>query len=283
MPGNILIGLDGPDHGAVLTELGLRWARRTGSTLLGVGIVDEPGIRSIEPAWAVGGTPGKDPVYYMGYENRLADVHQQVGQLLDRFASRCDEARVAHAERKLVGSPYELLAAESQSSDLVLLSRAFHFRFTLQDNEGEETLRKVLKDSPRPIVLVPETPFPDGPVAVAYDGSLQAARALWAFRATGLGESGRVEIISAGAHGTQVTAHADRARQYLFSHGIDASPRVIESSASPARAILEESERLGAGMLVMGAYGQPTLREFVLGSVTRTILEESSVPVFLFS
>jgi nucleotide-binding universal stress UspA family protein len=31
----------------------------------------------------------------------------------------------------------------------------------------------------------------------------------------------------------------------------------------------------------MGAYGEPVLREFFLGSVSRTILEESMVPVFL--
>ena len=31
----------------------------------------------------------------------------------------------------------------------------------------------------------------------------------------------------------------------------------------------------------MGAYGQSALREFFLGSVTRTVLKESSIPVFL--
>ena len=80
MSGSILIGLDESEHCAVLTELGVRWAQRTGATLVGLGIVDEPSIRAIEPAWAVGGTPGKDPVYYMGYEPRLADVNQQVGK-----------------------------------------------------------------------------------------------------------------------------------------------------------------------------------------------------------
>ena len=90
MPGRILIGLDAPKHGAVVTELGIRWAQRCGATLVGLGIVDEPGIRAIEPAWPVGGTPGVDPVYYMGYEARLAVVHRRVEQLLKQFAARCD-------------------------------------------------------------------------------------------------------------------------------------------------------------------------------------------------
>ena len=73
MPGRILIGLDAPKHSAVVADLGIRWAQRSGATLVGLGIVDEPGIRAIEPAFPVGGTPGVDPVYYMGYEARLAE------------------------------------------------------------------------------------------------------------------------------------------------------------------------------------------------------------------
>ena len=50
----------------------------------------------------------------------------------------------------------------------------------------------------------------------------------------------------------------------------------------PAEVILEQVRRLKAGLLVMGAYGQPALREFFLGSVTRKVLEESPVPLFLY-
>lgn len=282
MPGSILIGIDTAEHVAVLAEFGERWAARTGATMVGLGIVDEPGIRSIEPAWAVGGSPGNDPVYYMGYEPRLAEVHQRIGQLLEQFAARCNQAGVAHAERKRVGVPHDLIAAESQSCDLVALARISHFRFTAQDDDGMEMLRKVLKDISRPIVLVPEARVPSGPVAIAYDGSLQAARALWALRATGLAESGRVVILSVGTCAAESKQHADRAHEFLGYHGIDAVPIVVESSAAPAKVLLEQCGRLGAGLLVMGAYGQPTMREFFLGSATRTILGESSIPLFLF-
>ena len=57
---------------------------------------------------------------------------------------------------------------------------------------------------------------------------------------------------------------------------------MLESSAPPAKVILEQIGRLNAGLLVMGAYGQPGLREFFLGSVTRTLLQETPVPLLLF-
>ena len=63
-----MIGIDNTRSSVAALRLGVRWARRSGATLVGLGIVDEPGIRAIEPAWPVGGKPGVDPVYYMGYE-----------------------------------------------------------------------------------------------------------------------------------------------------------------------------------------------------------------------
>ena len=279
--GSILIGLDTAEHGAVLAEFGRRWAARTGATLVGLGIVDEPGIRAIKPAWAVGGSPGKDPVYYMGYEPRLAEIHQRVGQLLEQFGRRCNEAGVAHIERKLVGTPHDLIAAESQSCDLVAL-RGSHFRFTAQDDDGTEMLRKVLKVIPRPIVLVPETSVPPGPVAIAYDGSLQAAPRLVGLPGDGIGRIRPGRHHQRGHERRRISAPHGSRREFLGFHKIDAAPIVVESSAAPAKVILEQCEHLGAGLLVMGAYGQPTLREFVVGSVTRTILEEGSIPVLLF-
>ena len=46
--------------------------------------------------------------------------------------------------------------------------------------------------------------------------------------------------------------------------------------------ILKKAQALEAGLLVMGAYGQPAIREFFLGSVTRKVLKESSIPVFCY-
>jgi nucleotide-binding universal stress UspA family protein len=278
----ILIGLDAPAHVAALTALGICWARRLGATLVGLAIVDEPGIRAIEPAKPVGGTPGVDPVYYVGYQARLADVHRQADHLLEQFAERCTEAGVAHAQVKAVGLPYERLAAEAQSCDLIVLARGFHFHFSARDHLAEESLRKVLRDIPRPIVVAPAVPCPDGAIVIAYDGSVQAERALAAFQATRLGESGEVHIVSVDAKAAVAAQHADQGQKFLEHHGIKAVVHPFESPASPEKFILEEIRRVNAGLLVMGAYGRAAVREFFLGSVTRTLLSETPVPLLLF-
>jgi nucleotide-binding universal stress UspA family protein len=279
---SILIGIDFAGSDVTTQRLGIQWATRTGATLLGLAIVDEPGIRALEPAWPVGGKSRDDPLYYMGYEAWLEEMQHKAGQLLEQFAARCDEAGVAHAEMKAVGSPHERIQEEAQTCDMILLTRRSHLRFIAGDDEGDSTLRKVLKDTPRPMVAVPKTAWPEGPVVIAYDGSLQAARALAAFEATGLGESVEIHVLSVGASTITATECAERACKFLGHHKIEAVVHALSSSAPPDEVILEQVRRLNAGLLVMGAYGRPVLREFFVGSVTRKMLEESPVPLFLY-
>ncbi len=58
--------------------------------------------------------------------------------------------------------------------------------------------------------------------------------------------------------------------------------RTVVSRASPGEVILEEVWKLDPGLLVMGAYGRRAWREFLFGSVTRTVLERNPVPLFLY-
>ncbi len=279
----ILVGLDTTEHGEVLTGLAIRWARRFGASLTGLAIADEPGIRAIEPLGPVGGRPGVNPVYYLGYENRMDEARRRADRLAAEFVARCASAGIAHEEVVDEGAPDEVIARRARSHDLVLLPQRSHFEFRAREDLPDEGLvRRVLKDTPRPIVVVPRSPAPEGPVIVAYDGSLQADRALSAFEATGLGGTGRVHIVSVADGPDEATRHAEHARHFLDLHRLAAMAHAIASSSPPAAIVLAEARRLGAGLLVMGAYGKPVLREFFLGSFTRTLLAECPIPMFLY-
>jgi nucleotide-binding universal stress UspA family protein len=280
---SILIGLDTPEHVGAFAELGIRWAKRFGAALAGLAIVDETGIRAIEPLGSIGGKAGVNPVYYMGYENRMDEHRLRAAGLLADFAARCGQAGVAHEEVTGIGAPHEVIAREAGARDLILLPLRSHFQFTAREDEPDDgLLKRVLKDTPRPVVVVPESATPEGPVVIAYDGSLQADRALLAFEATGLGKPGPVHVVGVDADPAEATRRAERGRHFLELHGIRAASHAVQSAAPPAVVILEEARRLGAGLLVMGAYGQPVLREFFLGSATRSLLAECPIPMFLF-
>ncbi len=282
MLGSILIGLDEPTHCASLMDLGIRWAQQSAATIVGLGIVDEPGVRAIEPAFPVGGKPGVDPVYHKGYEAKLDEIERQVGQLLEQFAARCAEAGVKYEKAKRSGSPVQIIEEQAQACDLILLSQRPRFRFKARDNDDFDIFREILKNAPRPITIVPVAAAAAGPVLIAYDESLQATRTLAAFVATGLCPASQTHVISVAADRGDATRAAGRAEVFLQEHEIKAVLHVVQSTEPPANAILEHVRSLGTGLLVMGAYGQPVLREFFIGSVTRTILKKSPVPVFCF-
>lgn len=274
---NLLIGLDGSVDGRSALELGLRWARRFGARLTGVAVVDEPGILTSGSILYRAGRSWPESSAKTEFET----AHHTAQQLLDEFGRRCSETGVECKALEDVGTPFLQILIEAQSSDAVLLGRHTHFDYGFAP-EPDQTLGKVIQDSPRPVVAVPPWPGGGRAIVVAYDGSPQAARALYAFQASGLGDEAPIHVVSVGAGLDDVAQRADRAVAYLRLHGLDAAAHPVDATLPVADAVLGTVRHFDAGLLVMGAYGEPVLKEFFLGSTTRSVLKESTVPVFCF-
>lgn len=272
---SILIGLDGSAFSTSAIELGIRWARRSDALLVALGVIDEPTIRGPEPI-PLGGVAYK----HHRDEARMHEAQVKVEQLLERFALRCAEAGVPAKLLEDIGTPAERIVVEAQRFDLVLLGQQTYFQFETQGSPCE-TLQKVLKNCPRPVVTAPEQLAGGNAVIVAYDGSLQAARALQAFQASGLHVGLEVHIVSVANDHVEAARHADRAAEFLGFHQIRSQVHPLATNAPAAEVMLEQVRVRDAGLLVMGAYGQSTLREFFLGSVTRSVLRDAHIPIFL--
>lgn len=279
---SILVGLDGSDYSQSAVEVGIYLARKTQSLLVGLGIVDEPAIRDAEPRLIGAGVPYAEPVLY---RERIANARREVEQFLSRFSARCVEAKVAFKVLEDVGSPHEQIELQAQRYDLILLGQQTRFRF--ETKEGyDDTVRRVLKNSPRPVIAVPaklaiNPEDPSHTVLIAYDGSLQAARALHSFQMSGLAGPRPAIVLSAAGERLAAARIAERAIDYLRMHDIRAEAHPVVGGDDPSEAILQAARQHNSVMIVMGAYGQPVLREFLLGSVTRELLARSPIPLFL--
>lgn len=74
---------------------------------------------------------------------------------------------------------------------------------------------------------------------------------------------------------------ADIAR-HLARHGAQVGVRRVSSEGkNVGQLMLSQAAAFKADLLVMGAYGHSQVREWVFGSVTRTVLYEASVPVLM--
>src|SRR5262249_46970308 len=100
--------------------------------------------------------------------------------------------------------------------------------------------------------------------------------------ATGLGSGRDVHVVSLDADHHAAARCGERAVDFLDQHGIRATLHAESCEPHTAERIMEHAYKLHAGLLVMGAYGKPFVTECVLGSVTRTLLAHSSIPLFLY-
>ncbi len=100
---------------------------------------------------------------------------------------------------------------------------------------------------------------------------------------SGLHALGQVHVLSADdTDAVEAARCADRAVQFLASHDIAATPIALLRTSSADQLILEQSAALGAQLIVTGADGQSRWEEFLFGSATQRLLQESPVPLFLY-
>jgi nucleotide-binding universal stress UspA family protein len=68
---------------------------------------------------------------------------------------------------------------------------------------------------------------------------------------------------------------------YLARHDVRVEVVRERTTATVGAALVELARDCGAGLMVTGAYGHSRLREWVLGGVTRELLERAPVPLLL--
>jgi nucleotide-binding universal stress UspA family protein len=78
------------------------------------------------------------------------------------------------------------------------------------------------------------------------------------------------------------TQCGQRAIDFLAAHGIAATLHADASRGNIGDQLIEQAKALGAGLIVMGACGRSRVQEFLLGSVSRRLLDQCGVPLFLY-
>lgn len=141
-------------------------------------------------------------------------------------------------------------------------------------------MQTVLFECGRPLLLAgQDAPQSGAPVLVAWNGSAEAARALSAARPL-LTDGPDVVLVGAGTDATMESLAP--VIDYLSRHGIPARAQVLPEGGTHAGAVLlEEAARLGAGLLVMGAYGHGRARQLIFGGTTRHVIEQARLDVLL--
>jgi nucleotide-binding universal stress UspA family protein len=202
---------------------------------------------------------------------------------IKRFEAQAKKAGVAFAEGLCVeGDFVSLMARHARTADLVVLPLPGEDDIGVL---GGHAVEAALLAVGRPMLLVPQKGLPSGfprKVLVAWNGSREAARALTDALPL-LSRAKSVHIFTAGPANDEGPIHGAKAAiGYLASHQVQAE--AMHATAADDRvgdAILARAGRLGADLVVMGAYGRPRFAELILGGATRAILRRAAVPVLM--
>lgn len=176
------------------------------------------------------------------------------------------------------GPIVDIICEETRLSDLVV----FELPSEAKDGGSRATLEAALVNGRKPLLLTPRVPAPivGQKIAIGWDGSAPASAAVTAAMPL-LKKASAIEIVNVTT-GAMDVAVMDRLRDYLRLHGLQAAEHGINPGGQgTAETLIGGAERAGAKLLVLGGYGHSWLREFLFGGVTRHVLANANLPIFM--
>lgn len=150
-------------------------------------------------------------------------------------------------------------------------------------NLGANTLKAALFSSGRPVMMCPhndtvsEAMFDH--VTIGWNGSLEATRAV--AQSMALIESASSVTILSSYH-SEHAATAEELQRYLELKSVNATIHVFKAkSGNVGLQLLEETQKVGAGALIMGAYHDSYERESVFGGNSQAVVQNAGIPVIM--
>ena len=204
------------------------------------------------------------------------------------------QAFEAHAKAEGLSVEGRLMQGMSEEfpRDFACSARHVDLAIVGQPRDGDPLIgqyalvERCLFASGRPVIIVPSALAKtdvSGTVAVAWDGSAEAARA-FNDALTFLKPAKRVVLLVGVADeaGEQGAPEVDDMVEHLRRRGVTVEVmRFSTGEGEIGKLILAKAKALQADMIVMGAFHHSRWREFILGGVTLTMLEEAHIPLFM--
>lgn len=242
--------------------------------LAGIAVSYEPVI----PGTVMGGVP-PDVI-----EGQRAESTNRANEAIARFEQAAKRAGISMETRLITASvagAADQIGRIARRFDLAIVGQPAR-KPSLPDQVVDEG---VLFESGRPVIFVPYVQTSGvqlDRIMVCWDGSRTAGRAV-ADAMPLLKKAKEVEIVIVSSKPAKDDdlPGADLG-QHLARHGLNIRvKRITSPDTDVASMILSHAADSSANMIVMGGYGHSRLREFVLGGVTRGLLESMTVPVLM--
>jgi len=277
----IFIPTDGSANSLKALEYGIYIARKLDASLIGLYVLDVNLIQG-PMLTDISGSVGMPP--YDGFFDAIeTSLNEKADCILKDFQERCQKSGVNVEVKKTIGRISPIIIEEAQNADLILMAKkGEHFHLKEGGLLGS-VAEAVVRDSGKPVLVTPENFVEIESMALAYDGSDSALKAL----ELSLELSKRavwpitVVIITSDAKKADTLSAQIEEMNEKDSSAPMADCETIILSGKDQDEIIKFIKEGSVELMVMGAYGHNRLRELFLGSTTSHVIRKSPIPVLL--
>jgi len=281
-----LLALDNSPSSQIAMEMAVSFCQRyaqqpDGSIeaihLTGVAVIDTPHIRysSSMPIGAGAFKRQRD-------ETLIQEANEKTEAILTEFETRCNVAGIPHSGIRSEGLPYEQIEKAAKSHDIILIGRDTNFHYETSESIGG-TMRKLLADNSRPVIVYPHILPDNHRVVIAYDGSMSASHALLMWTLLEIrSDQTEIHVVSVNDDPEIAAEQCEEAAKLLRFHDCEPILHPTKRVASVVEHIADFVSDLTPRMVVLGAYGRGGWKEALFGSSTNRMLEKANCPLFLY-
>jgi nucleotide-binding universal stress UspA family protein len=264
----VMVGLSVDQPNEARLEIAGQLAERLGARVIGIAAAE------FSP-----------PLYFTSGEQAQKLVDQGRAAIKNRVAEVESEFRAA-MQNRVTGVewrcaedfPSRYIVQQARASDIIVVGEAG--RGTIADPFVQVSPSDLVMQAGRPLLVVPDACnwLDLRSVLIAWKDTTEARRAVadalpLLRKATDVTVA---EIVEEQANRPAALSRVKDVAAWLSRHGVSASEQVPEEYGE-AGALLERiASEVGAGVVVAGAYGHSRLREWILGGVTRRLVNPSN-------
>jgi nucleotide-binding universal stress UspA family protein len=272
---SILVPTDGSNSANQAMELTLELASLAHADIEGLFVIYDIPLYPSVHALAM------DAGAYMNAEvmNIHTQSREEAEKILAGYSDRCEARGVPFTGRIEEGEIPQTICEVAHTVDIIVMGK--HGRTPQQSRQAiGSVISSVIRNAIRPVIVVPESYQKIESVIVAYDGSRQASHALMMATDFVTLYNVPLHVLTASDSTKEREFINAEAMKYLSHHSILAEP--ILASNDPKEAIIAAASVRQNSIVIMGAYGDNRLKEFLLGSTTEAVVTKTYCPVLLY-
>lgn len=274
----LLVSVSHSPAAAAQRKIALHLAKQHEARVTGCAIVDVDRIGMVGPA----------PVGAFSYrvrliEARLLEAKREANESLTALEEECDRSGIDYQGKHIRGTTDETLSSIWRFQDLALMP-------TNPWSPGERSAEDVaavlhlVAMGLRPILAVPEgAEWNPSKALVALSGSLDSAKAFKQFVQMRLCPDASLHLVTVGEpkSGEAADTLLEDAESYAIDHGFKVTTSALANTSDRTEVLLNEAEKVGAGVIVIGSSYRRFLAFEKFGSHAMGALERSKLPVFV--